>query len=85
MKEPPSLEALLQQGPTQLYQWVQSIRAGLKQVSYDFNWLGLAEAAALRARFGNGRLTIIKTLLDKNQLFPNQQLSAWLALHEKLP
>ncbi len=168
-----------------LLQWVQSVRAGLKQVPHDFNWSGLAEAAALRARYGNdqtssqpdlewakvailiysylmdevdspnraslehsemslkayltgklgavpndpildvdqiiqwffenlhisldeaekkasswrklakeeilelqqikNRLAIIKTLADSNLLPPNQELSAWLALREKLP
>lgn len=181
----PSLDTLLQQSPAQLYQWVQAIREGLEQVPQDFNWLGLAEAAALRARFGDdqtssqpdlewakvailiynqiiseatpvyraslersvmslkaylidklgivpddpildvnqivqwffeklhislkeaeekaalwqslakeeilelrqikNRLAIIKTLAESNLLPPNQELSAWLALREKLP
>jgi hypothetical protein len=44
------LSNLLQQPPTQVQNWIRSVWIGQQRAPEKFNWLGLADAAALRAR-----------------------------------
>lgn len=50
-----SVEQLLDMGPAHVSGLLDRVRAGQSSLPDDFNWLGLAEAAALLARSGGAR------------------------------